>query len=707
MTYSDRNLANFSLRGLSIEELRELADSYLAIDEKTLSGLAKSELISQLSDAAAQNRGLSQSLRKRSIAIKPSFYLMRFSGNQISLESAKTNMRRYLQKKKYGLKNLESQLIDEYSPGSIQILFTWHSDLAYWSPSIRLERVEQLELGFGILDYKAQKALVACHTTKERDELSKLLAQAFEVKLDVLALTKPLLEQIGTFDQVKRASYVIAAPDGVTPSNITYADEDLSIRQLAREEERNPRSQRAQSFYRVPILNEVQEEGLGATSDSGKLWIPKETPIDLVREYGTALLGKISGTLDAMTQKGQIDDVLSTFSFEEMEGIAFADPLSFRRSLADLIRNVIIMLSKKEAERTYSISPEIARYGAPHFFFQPMLNLVDPETREVAFWKDPISLSSSTAVFGTLDKLHIKSFTDKSEIDVSALRHPITSSIIQIDNFLDALELIPNERLLRLALEVASRVSPQLPQLKQIKSIEFRISRNTIRLNLDKAYGASSISTLLHSSELVEFSPVFTKHTVPVQQRSAINEKLIRLGEKCANMSDENCQMCLKDKKWLCLRSLVGGYLKETQILAHKGIELCDMTSRVNIDGKGNRVWAFAKLPSGKKENGLTLRNAPGAVLLAQICGQLDKSALNVVLVITPATVNQDFQERLGVLCSAFGKRLCFLDADDLGRMLVDFEDRALFDGIDVGKIYKSSMRKSYLPKKQAKTLSG
>jgi hypothetical protein len=105
-------------------------------------------------------------------------------------------------------------------------------------------------------------------------------------------------------------------------------------------------------------------------------------------------------------------------------------------------------------------------------------------------------------------------------------------------------------------------------------------------------------------------------------------------------------------------------------------------------------MWGFAKLPSSKGDSGLTLRNKPGAVLLAQVFGQIDRTTFKTVLIICPSTVNQDFQERAEVLCSAFGKELCFLDADDLGRLLLDFEEQAGFDGIDLDELYKFSRTK-------------
>jgi hypothetical protein len=164
-------------------------------------------------------------------------------------------------------------------------------------------------------------------------------------------------------------------------------------------------------------------------------------------------------------------------------------------------------------------------------------------------------------------------------------------------------------------------------------------------------------------------------------------------------MGDENCMVCVKDGDKLCLRSLVGRYLKAPQIMAHKNIELCDMVARGTVGGNERRMWGFAKLPSSKGEGGLTLRNQPGAILLAQIFGQVDKTTFKTVLIICPSPVNQDFQERAEVLCAAFGKELCFLDADDLGRLLLDFEEQAGFDNIDLDELYRFSSAKKHKKK--------
>ena len=106
--------------------------------------------------------------------------------------------------------------------------------------------------------------MITCHTLKERDHLVKSLCDTYPITLSALVLTKPVLNQIGSFDRVKKASYFIPDRSSNIPSNITYADENLSVIPTARTEEENPRSVRRYSFYRIPVTS-VNEQGVGAT----------------------------------------------------------------------------------------------------------------------------------------------------------------------------------------------------------------------------------------------------------------------------------------------------------------------------------------------------------------------------------------------------------------------------------------------------------
>src|SRR5664279_2200932 len=103
MAFADPNLANFSLRGKEINDLRILATQYLPGSDNEVAAMSKGDLVSRLSEAAVDSRELSRELRKGSISIKPSFYLMRFSDEpKVKLKAAKHQATQYIKQHSSG-----------------------------------------------------------------------------------------------------------------------------------------------------------------------------------------------------------------------------------------------------------------------------------------------------------------------------------------------------------------------------------------------------------------------------------------------------------------------------------------------------------------------------------------------------------------------------------------------------------------------------
>jgi hypothetical protein len=158
MPLADPNLMNFSLRGKRIDDLRILASQYLPDSGADIAGMSKTELVGQLSEAAAKSKELSKELRKSSISLKPSFYLMRFSDEpKARLQTAKTRLDKYLQQHSVGLNELTVQLVDELKDGLFQVVFTWHSSFNYWAPTFELTQAEEVQFGLGVLDFSVRK----------------------------------------------------------------------------------------------------------------------------------------------------------------------------------------------------------------------------------------------------------------------------------------------------------------------------------------------------------------------------------------------------------------------------------------------------------------------------------------------------------------------------------------------------------------------
>jgi len=129
----------------------------------------------------------------------------------------------------------------------------------------------------------------------------------------------------------------------------------------------------------------------------------------------------------------------------------------------------------------------------------------------------------------------------------------------------------------------------------------------------------------------------------------------------------------------------------------HKSIELSDMQGDlVTLEGDSLHAYCFAKLSPGEKGT-LTVRNDNGAVLLAQILGQIDRGNLDLVVVISPSSVQEDLRERIELICKVFSKKLLILDSVQLSKILLDFEDDYGFEE-DVEELYKRSNPNKKVP---------
>lgn len=296
-------------------------------------------------------------------------------------------------------------------------------------------------------------------------------------------------------------------------------------------------------FTEFAITDPLVEEGVGATSESGKLWIPKEIPLQAVRDYCTALLGRVSGTLDKLIKSDEIEAVLSTYKFDELPGVSDADPLAFREALADLLRTLIIMLSRKEEERAYTLPFALAYYAAPRFFFHPRLRLVDDTTGELGFWMDAATDSPQVKLTGTAAEIRLKSYPGDRPIDVENLQHPITGAAISLSDVLEAVEFVPNESLLKIVRDTVHRIAEQLPKLKNVKEVAFRLTGKAIILDIKRAFGElASHPTLITTSDIAELQPVIQRQVVSKKDRESVQARLLQLGEKCAHMSDPDMQ---------------------------------------------------------------------------------------------------------------------------------------------------------------------
>jgi hypothetical protein len=596
-----------------------------------------------------------------------------------------------VQKEASPYKEFRVEEVIENINGLIELQFTWQRAIWYWEPTnVSLEHIFELQFGFAVLNTHARKAIIACHTEHERKNIADAICRVYPIKLTSLVLTQPILNEIGSFDHVRRAGYFIPDADSNIPSNITYADEKLPTKLIARKEESNPRSERKYSYYLIP-LGSIVEQGVGATSDSGKLWIPRQLPLNAIRDYANELLEKIGITLDRLTSKKDYSTVLKSFGVNNLPKISSIKKVYVRSQICVLIEELVNMLLREEKTRSFTFPLKLVEEGVPILFNYPRLLIADPETNDIGWWKNPDGTSNLIKVSIKNNEPVLSGYPGKEAINYAEIHHPITNNLISLENPLSNLQLLPSPLLHEILIEAISHISNQIKELRNVVELPFQILNNQIILDIDRATNKESlanISTVISLSDVKEFKKILLKQVADINKEE-FEVKLVKLGEKCVNMGDDMCRTCIVDSKYLCLRSLVGRSLKQTFILAHKGIELSDIQGRLTIGDDEITVLGFAKLAHGK--GSLTARNNNGAILLSQILGQIDKTTFDTVMVISPSVVNEDLYERIKLICGIFGKKLLILDKSRLCKFLAYFEEQAKFDNLEPEKIYKDS----------------
>jgi len=609
------NVHNLALREKSVSELRALAALHTTLKPEEIEAADKVDLVAALSEEATTNGTLARGLKKDGIAIKPSFYLLsineaktdlpteRTASNRLNAEFMRISAQLENHRGVPTLKAFAVEHVDHTSKAIVEVHFTWHKALFYWSPEVTLETVYELQFGFAILDLQQRKAIVACHTETERDNIVKAISACYGFKLTPLTLTKELLDQIGTFDKVKRASYYIGTNDRSAPENITYADERLATIAIARQEEENARSVRQLSFYRIPIGDTVVEQGVGATSQSGKLWIPRETPISACRDFGIGLLKKISKTVDALGRRNEVSQLATVLGLSTIPEISVITPLELREKVVELTRQLANMLLKGTRESQFPTPIQFAVGGVPRLFNPPALLLTDNTTGDTVAWSDEEG-HRLVEVVEEEQRIVVKSYPQGGVLRLTKLEHPLTGNEIDVAAPLSSLMLLPTP-LLQEAVEAGIRLfASHVPKLVGVTSVPFWLSQDTLRLDSKRAFGTSSselLRTELSPQDVNELRNAIK--VAPPTDRAATMKLLRSLGEKCRHMTDHNCRECLSERKYLCLRSLVAGFFDRQLLLAHKSIELSDGQFEGTVGAQQAKMFAFAKLAPTEKED--------------------------------------------------------------------------------------------------------
>jgi len=685
-------LNTIKLKGLSTDELKEiLIDSGNHVSDN-LSNKSNSELITLIEHEAKADAALQKRLSKLQFSFKPSFYLTYIEDKstynkrrvtktkieaQLALINADKNTEKYPPITGYQLFDIKK------SDDLIELHFLWQKIHWYWSPKFQLSHIYELNYGLALIDLKTNKAILSCHTKQERDDIAKVINNSIGVKLNPLSLTKGLLDQIGSFDTVKRARYFVGSSELPLPQNITLGDKNLSTKQLAQEQENNSDISRKESFYKIQ-LNEVEEQGVGVTSESGKLWIPQKITVTQVKDYGLGLLARVSDELNVMTQNEDYEKIFNSLGIQASPVIMAVGSVNLRKELYRLFFAVSNMLIKGESERAFTPNNELLSIGIP-LYFNPFKILLTGETGDY-FYGDEYSnifkLKKDGSEYKLVDVIGSKDVADVIEKD--------TGEVYSIQNAIERVLLTPTPKLEQIFLDLLKSVATQFPTLHSLIGLPFRIESNMIYINIDRAFGrtGANFAVEINPKEINQLKQILGKsysYDLPAKT-------LHLMGEKCEDMTDANCKKCTSENKYACLRTIVAKTMDNSLLLAHKGIELSDLQGVYNINSDKLKIFVFAKL--GEGSGGLTARNKNGAVLLGQVLNQIDKSEFNTVCILTSSTINEDLLSRLRLVCSTFSKKLLIINSHELEDIFGYWYEDIESQGLDPKEILKNSGKK-------------
>ena len=690
------------LRGMKVDELRSLAARHLAIDPTSIGA---ADLREKLALATEKNGALRKELGDSPFSFKPSFYLMvaNVRSDIKTILSSATKLRQVFFEESNSklredstapLKDFQLIHVSKPTHGVLELQITWHQIMRYLSTDAKYEHVYSLKAGFIFVDTLKEKALFCCHTTTERDILSKACKQRLDVSFSPITLTKQLLNNIGSFEAVKRAGYLTANPKPDESEEVIYADDKLWKKEDAVRREKSTNSARKHSFYRVD-LGGLVEAGLGVTSDTAKFWISSETAVETTRDYGLLILKKFTSTLKAMKDAGDIPGILKVMALDKSPILSTIARPDLRKDLAELAHTLVQMLIKREPERPFSPPSSFLTKAIPILFNPPRIQLADEEVGATGFWSNQDKTSQLVSFTLKGDSWDAHEFATKKHLNLTELRHPFTGALVAVPNPTRNVELFPTVKLHQALLEIVNQVAVELPKLKKVSSLPFHMSAGRLILDLKRSEDQdfSSFSKEELDPATIRQFQIVLQQRVSEKEANRLGPQLVQLKEKCAHMTDDNCQNCLEHRQYLCLRSLLARFLVNRELGMHKGIELSDLEGSIDVDGKRKRVWFFSKLAGGGQ--GLTLRNSNGAILLAQIINQIDKDTFDVVGILTPSVVNQDLKERIIFLSALMKKRVLILRKAILEKMLMYFEEQNQIEGKDLKKLYSASKSKS------------
>ena len=180
----------------------------------------------------------------------------------------------------------------------------------------------------------------------------------------------------------------------------------------------------------------------------------------------------------------------------------------------------------------------------------------------------------------------------------------------------------------------------------------------------------------MNPSDITEFKKLYMT-TISEKQVEKAKEVLRRIKEKCnKSPTNEKCEKCkYKPMGSLaeieCMQQLFC-YFEEFIPKPHQGQEYGDLSITIHIGNAAHNLQGIMKSQTTK----ITRSSNTGREILDQtLKGMLDHRT-DIIAIIAPAVFDDQLKETLNALGKRFCRKIVFLDADFMYRLVVATEER-------------------------------
>lgn len=596
---------------------------------------------------------------------KPGFVLYwanGFVGKAIQEGALKTSLTAYLETKKYNpdarYKDLKMVGITVWTENSFRV---YELGLSYLKKYSFITENNQFDYIHELVDcfawINAEKGFVAFYNMPPTIEriLKAFILDTYGVKLLGLSLDRKILDTI--FDPSSRTKISLTqySSKGDRPQKATFSDTDLASKQEALLED----------YQEYDVGSALYNEGidenitatLGINSHRGKLYINKNLTTPQFRRWSVRRI---------VTIIEYFADIFSDTGIEKIEHVQLFNTGKWERLSAakrGILKKIAFSLlcCKQKGLLSFPLEDisavDIVKHLAADISYCSLLSC--DSCGETGIPECPACGKRSINILGTG-----KVICQNCGATLSAFKCEC-GYIQEFDSPDDYISVTLKDEFLA---NLVEELRIAIPEIAYGNEECISIYRNQIHILKRANYSR------LHPSDILEFKDLYTRKITNEQVEKA--QKLLRrINEKCnQHPTNEKCEACKYKKiqalsEVQCMQQLFC-YFEEFIPKTHQGQEYGDISITVHTGNEAYNLQGVMKSQTTK----ITRSSPVGREILDQVLKGIMDQRTDIVAVIAPAVFDDQLKETLNTLGKRFNRKIVFLDADYMYRLVIAIE---------------------------------